>query len=84
MRTQKCRKCPKQIVFLKTTAERWEPVNPESLSEADKHELERGLKVVFDPKRHISHFATCPAAAEFRKKKAESKPKIDKAPMIYE
>jgi hypothetical protein len=71
MRTQICKKCPQEIIFLRTRDQRWDPVNVESLSDADKHELRNNYKVLFDPKRHVSHFSNCPGAPGFRKQKTE-------------
>jgi hypothetical protein len=71
MRSQICRKCPQEIVFLRTRDKKWEPVNIESLSDADKYELNSGYTVLFDAKRHVSHFSNCKAAEGFRKAKAE-------------
>jgi len=73
MKTIPCKKCFQSIVFLKTRDGNSIPVNPESLSEADKHEINNHLKVNFDPKRHVSHFANCPAAEHFRKSKFKKK-----------
>lgn len=71
MNTVKCKKCPKEIIFLLSRNNKPVPVNPESLSEADLHELNHGYRVIFDPSKHVSHFVTCQHAAEFRKPKTQ-------------
>lgn len=53
-----CRACGKEIVFLRTSTGKSIPVNKETTDAADVH---------YDKDRHISHFADCPKANEFRK-----------------
>lgn len=60
MDTQQCRKCKALIVFLKTRANKLMPVDASTAIEGD---------VDYDAARHMSHFATCPFAKEFRKPK---------------
>jgi hypothetical protein len=48
------------MVFLRSRAGKAVPVDAATIREAD---------IDFDHTRHVSHFATCPAAAKFRKKK---------------
>ena len=57
-----CKKCNAQIEFIKTTAGKFMPVDiePRVTIVTDKGEVKTG---------RISHFATCPAADEFRRKK---------------
>lgn len=62
-----CRACNKEIYFLKTEKGRFIPVNAESLNESELNDCRAGLKRLFVPARHISHFADCPAAGTFRK-----------------
>jgi hypothetical protein len=71
MQLVKCRKCPASFVYLRTSKNNYIPVNPESLSDADKHELDSGYTIAFNPKRHISHFVTCLNPDYFRKPKSE-------------
>jgi len=71
LRTKICDKCPQEFVWLRTREGKWEPVNVESLSDSDKHELNSGYKIFFDPNRHVSHFSNCPYSKEFRKEKTE-------------
>jgi hypothetical protein len=80
---KKC-SCGKMMAWLKTSNNKNIPVDVETLSDSDRHELAHGLKVVFDPKRHTSHFATCPNSEKYRKEKKKDKPVIEKAPVIYE
>lgn len=56
-----CRSCKASIVWLWTKNDKKAPVNADSLAVTDDKLTE------FDPKRHISHFATCPNAARYRK-----------------
>ena len=65
----KCKACKKEIVFLKTASNKWEPVNASSLSDDDLVKLANHSQVLFDHTRHVSHFSDCPGAAEFRKPK---------------
>jgi hypothetical protein len=64
--TAKCRSCGAYIVWLKTRAGINMPVDADSV---DDVEIEAGEMPLFDAKQgHISHFATCPAAAIYRKR----------------
>jgi hypothetical protein len=70
----KCKACGKEIYFLKTSKGNMMPVNAESISQDDRDFINSNLyregDVLFDPKKgHISHFADCPEAKKFRKKK---------------
>ena len=68
----RCRSCNAPIVWMLTSSGKSIPVEPSSLSFGDQaliNELPRGGKLVFDAKRHKSHFARCPKANEHRKKK---------------
>lgn len=60
----KCRSCKKEILFLLTSTGKYMPCDADAVKPEDE---------VFDPKRHTSHFATCPAAAKHRKAKDGSK-----------
>ena len=57
----KCVSCGAEIQWLKTEAGNRMPVDAGQLSAVGA--------TVFDPKTMISHFATCPNAAQHRKKK---------------
>jgi hypothetical protein len=58
---RKC-SCGKDIVFLRTSRPtRAMSVEPDSLSPGENDHT------IFDPKRHVSHFATCPDAVKHRK-----------------
>jgi hypothetical protein len=64
--TAKCRSCGTYIVSLKTSKGNNMPVNADSIKECGTESTEMPL---FDAKQgHISHFATCPAAAIYRKR----------------
>lgn len=84
-RTTPCRGCGKQIAFIKTTKGKSIPVNPETVYfmpsggpntyvMADGT-VKRGREPDWADKGawigYISHFATCPAAGQFRKNRAE-------------
>jgi hypothetical protein len=60
MRIDHCAKCKAAIVWLKTKTGKAMPVNAETAGDDDK-EYEHG--------KHISHFATCEFAAQFRRKR---------------
>lgn len=53
-----CRGCGAGIVWLTTKTGKAMPVNSASVLPTD---------TTFDRARHVSHFATCPAANRFRK-----------------
>lgn len=55
-----CSGCGKGIVWLKTAAGKNMPVDIETTQREDTE---------FDPSRHVSHFASCPLAINFRKSK---------------
>lgn len=56
-RTTKCRGCGKEIIFMPTKGGKFMPVDLETYDGT----------TLFDSKRHVSHFATCPKGKEFRK-----------------
>lgn len=60
MKLESCRGCGADIVWLKTAEGKSMPVNAETVEAGDQQ---------FEHGRHISHFATCPEAGMFRKKK---------------
>lgn len=53
-----CRTCGKEIVFLKTVNGKNIPVDAETVEVGDTD---------FEPGRHVTHFRTCPHAAEHRR-----------------
>ena len=53
-----CRSCKAPIVWLKTSRGKNMPADASSVGVDD---------VLFDPAKHISHFATCPNANQHRK-----------------
>jgi hypothetical protein len=65
-RITNCQRCGAAIIFLPTAAGKHAPVDAETVPiDAE----------VFDPKRMMSHFATCPYAEQFRKPKPKQKGK---------
>lgn len=54
----RCRSCGEYIVFLRTAKGSRMPVDVDTVDEGDEE---------FDPKRHVSHFSTCPNADQHRK-----------------
>lgn len=70
-----CKKCGKEIYFLKTKNDKLIPVNRDSISVVDRIAMDNGRDVMFQYGTHISHFATCEFAVEFRinQSKKESK-----------
>ena len=58
--TSQCRSCGAEIFWLKTVNGKNMPVNPLEVLPDDS---------LFDHKRHISHFATCPSAKAHRRAK---------------
>ena len=85
MRTTQCRACGKEIGFIKTAAGKAMPVNanavrfvraggPNTYVMIDGS-IQRGREPEYGETDtmigYISHFATCPAADRFRKKRAE-------------
>lgn len=58
MNATKCKGCGAQIVWFKTTAGKSMPVDAETVELGDEQ---------LDLTRHVSHFATCKKAADFRR-----------------
>jgi len=52
--------CRAQIIWFKTAAGKNMPVDADSVKPEDAE---------YDPERHVSHWATCPASAQFRGKR---------------
>lgn len=59
MKLSKCRSCDEYIVWMKTEAGKNMPVDADSVDESDE--------LLFDPDKHISHFATCPNENQHRR-----------------
>ena len=57
-----CRSCRASIIWMKTVNGKNMPVNWTEEAQGDK---------VFDHKKHVSHYATCPNAAQHRKDKQQ-------------
>lgn len=56
----KCRSCQAPIVWFKSDTGKNVPIDAGTVEKEDQ---------VLDLKRHVSHFATCPDAAKFRRKR---------------
>jgi hypothetical protein len=64
-------------VWLPTTHGKKAPVDFASLYDADREWLEReGGTLVFDPKRMLNHFATCPQAKQWKPKNSPIPPRV--------
>ena len=72
MKSVQCRACGRPIVFLPTAGGRSIPVNVETVLPGE---------TVFVAGKHISHFADCPAAEQFRKKREK---KDTDQPVLFE
>lgn len=73
MSNARCRSCDAPIIWMVTSSGKSIPVEPSSITFGERQlldEMPREGRLVFDPKRHKSHFARCPKAKEHRKKKA--------------
>jgi len=60
MKVEHCRSCNAEMVWLKTKKGKTIPVNRETVQEGDEE---------FEHSRHVSHFATCPDAKQWRRPK---------------
>lgn len=56
----RCRSCDAEIVWFRTKSGKRMPVDESSTQPTDREDQ-------LDFSRHVSHFATCPAAAEHRR-----------------
>lgn len=65
IKTRICRSCGADIVWMKTVNGKSIPVDAETVHDSGAE--------LFDSNFHVSHFATCPDADKFRKKKEEGK-----------
>jgi hypothetical protein len=57
-RITRCKSCRAMIIWLKTAAGKNMPCDADSVYPADDQ---------FDPAKHVSHFRTCPQAAQHRR-----------------
>lgn len=70
-----CKSCGAKIVWGKTVNGKSIPIDMYSLPESDKVLLidrwntGNNIPLIFNPQKHISHFATCPNSNQHRKKK---------------
>ena len=58
-RCRSCRSCSAPIIWLKTKNFKKIPVDYDSVE---------GMEMMFEPGKHVSHFATCPNASKHRRK----------------
>jgi hypothetical protein len=59
MKIEHCKSCGAKIVWMRTVAGKFIPVDADTVQEGD---------VKFIPiSRHVSHFATCPQSKKWRK-----------------
>lgn len=65
MSVEQCRSCKKPVVWVVTKNGKSMPVDAESATEDERKLF--GIRPEHDPKRHISHFATCPQSKDWRK-----------------
>jgi hypothetical protein len=59
-RIRRCSSCNAKIIWFKTEAGKWTPVNADTVEAADEG---------YEPPRHVTHFATCPNSKQHRKSK---------------
>ena len=64
MKIEHCRSCNAEIIWMKTSKGKTAPVNADSVDEEDR----RDPNTIFDPKKHMNHFATCPQSKQWRKR----------------
>lgn len=60
-RIVRCKSCRAQIIWLPTEAGRAMPIDADTVAPGDEE---------YEPGKHVSHFATCPNAAQHRKPRA--------------
>jgi hypothetical protein len=58
-KVETCRSCGAAVVWLLTTKGHWMIIDAATVSSADR---------VFDPPRHIAHWADCPQREHWRQK----------------
>ena len=59
-RCRSCRSCSAPIIWMKTKNFKTIPVDYDSVED---------LELMFEPGKHVSHFATCPNASNHRKRR---------------
>ena len=63
-----CRACNSRIIFVQTRAGKAMPVDFDTVPEKDRKRALAGVPIEYDRDAgHVSHFSTCPKAAQFRK-----------------
>lgn len=62
-RIKRCSSCNAKIIWFRTAAGNWMPVDADTVEPEDKE---------LDLPRHISHFASCPNAPSHRKRKSKT------------
>lgn len=65
---QECRSCKRRVTFYKTVAGKWMPFNGDPPLEMQSSFLEGEVSRAFIAAKE-SHFATCPDAKQWRKRK---------------
>ncbi|KUG25894.1 hypothetical protein ASZ90_004281 [hydrocarbon metagenome] len=63
-----CKACRKEIYFCNTKNGKFIPVNAETLNESELSDLQNGMKRLYEPTRHVTHFSDCPNSNKFRRK----------------
>ena len=64
-----CRACKASIWMIFTKNGKYIPINSETITNGDLMVIDATDELIFDPSRHIAHFATCTDAKKFRKRK---------------
>lgn len=59
-RCRSCKSCSAAIIWMKTKNDKTIPVDYESVD---------GMELIFEPGKHVAHFATCPNANKHRKRR---------------
>ena len=62
-----CKRCRAEIMFLRTRLGRQMPVNVTVVGNGESFRAPNHGEIHYCPGEHQSHFATCVAAAEFRR-----------------
>lgn len=65
--TAKCRKCQAPIVWMKAKTGSTMPIDAGTCTPEEQVSV---VAPIYDHTKHISHHATCPFAAQFRKPKS--------------
>lgn len=61
-----CRSCGAEVMWVLTKNDKRMPIDASSANEEERARVLPGA-IAHDPKRHISHFATCPESTKWRK-----------------